>query len=238
MVSQAYQNSATSIIACNDKFENEYVIGRKDRGIQSISDLKGKRIGVARQTIAEFYLGRFLALNNIKLQDVTIVNVNPGQFVDSFAGGEVDAITVWQPYAQQILQKETGSVTSWRANSNQAAYSILIANNSWITEHPAEVREFLKSLKEAEDFVVQNPDKAKTAVKQALSYNDSYINQVWSEHDFSLSLDLSLVAAMNDEAHWMIANNLTSEKSVPDFAKYFYLDGLKAIKPAAVNISK
>ena len=40
---------------------------------------------------------------------------------------------------------------------------------------------------------------------------------------------------MEDEARWMIKNNLTTEKQVPDFMNYIYADGLKAIKPEAVK---
>ena len=59
---------------------------------------------------------------------------------------------------------------------------------------------------------------------------------VWSQNQFSLSLDQSLITAMEDEARWMIKNNLTTEKQVPDFLDYIYEDGLKAVKPEAVNI--
>jgi NitT/TauT family transport system substrate-binding protein len=41
---------------------------------------------------------------------------------------------------------------------------------------------------------------------------------------------------MEDEARWMIKNNLTRERAIPDFTNYIYLDGLKAIKPEVVNI--
>jgi NitT/TauT family transport system substrate-binding protein len=59
---------------------------------------------------------------------------------------------------------------------------------------------------------------------------------IWPEHQFSLTLDQGLVAAMEDETRWMIANNLTAATQVPDFLNYIYLDGLEAIKPEAVNI--
>ena len=52
----------------------------------------------------------------------------------------------------------------------------------------------------------------------------------------SVSLDQSLIAAMEDEARWMIKNNLTREKQIPDFMNYIYVDGLKAVKPEAVKI--
>ncbi|MCX9087518.1 MAG: hypothetical protein OIN90_08140 [Candidatus Methanoperedens sp.] len=41
---------------------------------------------------------------------------------------------------------------------------------------------------------------------------------------------------MEDEARWMINNNLTTEENVPDFLDYIYEDELKSIKPEAVNI--
>src|SRR4030042_7086679 len=41
------------IIACFSKFQNTYILGRPDKGVSSIADLKGKRIGVARQTSPE-----------------------------------------------------------------------------------------------------------------------------------------------------------------------------------------
>ena len=73
-------------------------------------------------------------------------------------------------------------------------------------------------------------------MQKRLGYDDAYIAKVWKDNLFSLSLDHSLVAAMEDEARWMITNKLTAEKKVPDFLDYIDLDGLKAIKPEAVNI--
>ncbi|RJQ48417.1 MAG: hypothetical protein C4530_24665 [Desulfobacteraceae bacterium] len=46
----------------------------------------------------------------------------------------------------------------------------------------------------------------------------------------------SLIAAMRDEARWIIKNNLTTEKQVPDFLDYNYADGLKAVKPGEMDI--
>ena len=41
--------------------------------------------------------------------------------------------------------------------------------------------------------------------------------RLWPRYQFSPSLDQSLIAAMEDEARWMISNGLTPEKQVPDF---------------------
>ena len=59
---------------------------------------------------------------------------------------------------------------------------------------------------------------------------------IWPDHQFSLTLDQSLLIAMEDEGRWMIKNNLTTEKTMPDFRDYIYTKGLEEVKPDAVNI--
>jgi hypothetical protein len=41
---------------------------------------------------------------------------------------------------------------------------------------------------------------------------------------------------MEDEARWMISNNLTAKKTVPNFLNNISTDGLKTVKPEAVKI--
>jgi NitT/TauT family transport system substrate-binding protein len=69
-----------------------------------------------------------------------------------------------------------------------------------------------------------------------MNFDDAYLEIIWQRYQFSLSLDQSLILAMEDEARWMIKNKLTKENQVPNFMNYLYLDGLKAVKPEAVNI--
>jgi NitT/TauT family transport system substrate-binding protein len=235
-VRTVFQKEQICIIACNDKFENDYIVGRKDRGINKVSDLKGKRIGVSLKTINEFYLGRFLGLNGIDMKDIVPVDTKPGQFVDALAGGGVDALIAWQPYISRILEKEGNRAVVWPAQSGQAVYGVLVCSRGWLTQRADAVKRFLKSLAEAEDYLFHHPDEAKAIVRKRLKYEDSYMARIWPQHRFSLSLDQTLIVAMKDEAQWMIKNNLTSEKTIPDFMDNIYLDGLMAVRPEAVSI--
>ena len=125
---------------------------------------------------------------------------------------------------------------TWSAHSGQSAYGTLVGKSDWITRHPELVKRLLNSLAQAESYIIRHPAEAKALTQKRLNYDDGYTASVWAEYQFSLSLDQSLITAMEDEARWMITNNLTTEKQVPDFLDYIYEDGLKAIKPEAVNI--
>ncbi len=236
-VGAALRQEQINIIATNDKFENDYLVARPDRGIEKLADLRGKRIGVARQTITEFFLGRLLDLAGIKPEEVTLVDVKPAQFVDAMVSGDVDALIAWQPYVHRIQKQVTGAVVL-PAQSNRSVYGVLMATSEWLRQHPHLVVNFLKSLRAAEDYVVLRPEQAKAAVQKRLGYEDVYMASVWTEHHFALSLDHSLIVAMTDEARWMIKNKLTTAQQSPDFLNSVYVDGLKMVKPEAVDITR
>jgi len=213
-----------------------YLAGRKDRGVENVSDLKGKKIGVTKGAQAEFLLGRFFNLNGMDMKDIALVDVLPSQFLEVIANGSVDAVVYNQQYDDAIKDHLGNDGVFWSVQSSQLLYSVMVCRNDWIVDHPETVTRFLRSLDLAEDYLISHPAEAKAIVQKRLNFSDAYMVTIWPKHQYSLTLDQSLVAAMEDEARWMIANNLTTEKTVPDFTDYIYTKGLEVVKPEAVNI--
>jgi NitT/TauT family transport system substrate-binding protein len=237
LVGRTFQKAKIRIIGNIDKAEFLFLVGRKDRGIEKASDLKGKRVGTTFRTVAHFHLGRFLNLNGMNIQDITLVDVKtPEEWVNAVVNGDIDAVATAQPYANLAKERLGANAVVWPAQSGQPLHGLIISSNEWITKHPELTRRFLKSLAQAEAYVIHNPAQAKDILQKRLNLDPAYIETVWSQNQFSLSLDESVITAMEDQARWMISNNLTTEKKVPDFIDYIYLDGLKAVKPEAVNI--
>jgi ABC-type nitrate/sulfonate/bicarbonate transport system substrate-binding protein len=233
---KAFETDSISIIANIDKSYVIDFLGLTDRGINSIADIKGKRIGLPRGTLLEFYLGRFLDLNGMSIQDVTLINLSAGQELEAIAQGTVDGAVTRDPWKSKIREQNANRLVSWSVQSNQAAYSILICRNDWIKQHKDVVKRFLTSLAQAEAFIAEHPAEAKAILQKRYGYDDEHIARVWAENQFSLSLEQSLVFALEDEARWTLSNNPTKVNKIPDFGNYIYIDGLKAVKPEAVNI--
>jgi NitT/TauT family transport system substrate-binding protein len=204
--------------------------------VKNIADLKRKKIGVPRNTIAEFYLTRFLTLNGISIGDVSLVDVLPAQAIDAISSGSLDAVVVWEPYSSQMKGQLADRVVGWSVQSSQPGFGVISGSSDWLVGNREIVVRFLKALVKAEGYLIRNTDAARHIIQKRLNYDDASMDILWSESLFSISLDQSLIVTMEDEARWMIKNNLTSEKQIPDFLGYIYEDALKAIKPEAVNI--
>jgi len=239
LVRQALLKKRVRAIAAIDTGEYIYVVARKDRGITKASDLKGRRVGTTVGTIADFYLGRFLELNGLSIKDVRLVDVKtPTGWVNAVADGEVDAISTAQPYADAARKRLGDNAVSWSAQSRQPLFALAVATDEWIAEHPRQIERFLKAMARAEDHVVRDPADAKVIAQKALDLDAAYIQTVWSQNQYALSLDQSLILAMEDEARWLIKNRLTTETAMPDFADRIYADGLRAVRPEAVDVTR
>jgi NitT/TauT family transport system substrate-binding protein len=218
------------------KYENTYIIWRTDSGIKKIQDLKGKKVGVTFKTISEFYLGRTLELNGIDIQQVTLIDTKAADSEETLVHGRVDAVATWEPWVTQIHQRMGKEAITQPLQSGQYAYWNLVSTIGWTKKYSNLLRRLMKSLAWAEDYVARHQDEAKVIVRKRMNFDDAYMEIIWPRYQFTLSLDQSLITAMEDEARWMIKNNLTREKTIPDFTNYIYMDVLKAVKPEAVNI--
>jgi NitT/TauT family transport system substrate-binding protein len=236
IVRQVFNKKDITSFGTVAKYENTYIIWRTDSGIKTIQDLKGKKVGVTVKTISEFYLGRTLDLNGMNIQQVTLIDTRAPDSEKAIAGREVDAVATWEPWVAKISQRMGKEVITMPLQGGQYAYWNLVSTSGWINSHPNLIKRLIKSLVQAETYLASHQSEAKAIVRKRMNFDDAYLEIIWQRYQFSLSLDQSFITAMEDEARWMIKNNLTKEKNVPNFLDYIHEDALKAVKPEAVNI--
>jgi NitT/TauT family transport system substrate-binding protein len=218
------------------KYENTYLICRSDSGIRTIRDLKGKKVGVTLKTISEFYLGRMLDLHGLSIKQIHFMDVKAPEAEKAITVKAVDAVVTWEPWAARIRSRLGKEAITMPLQGGQYAYWNLVSTSNWIKKHPKKIERLMKSLSQAESYLVVHPGEAKAIVRERMKFDEAYLETIWPRYQFALSLDQSLITAMEDEARWMIANSLTTEKKIPDFLNSIAEDGLKAVKPAAVSI--
>lgn len=239
LVIRALNNVSVQTIGTISKSNFAYLVARIDSGISDITDLRGKTIGTTFGTIAHYYLGRFLVLNGVQLEDVNLVDLKtPDEWVNAVVNGSIDAVATAQPYANLAKDGLGNNAVVWSINSNQPQYTQAIATNEWIVQHPDLSISFLKSLYQAEKFINQHADDAKEILQRQMNFTDAYMETVWQQNQFSLSLDQSLILTMEAEARWLISNHLTNQTAMRDFNNYVSVNALLVVKPESVTIIK
>ena len=202
-VQNSFERSDFQILSCVDKYQYFYMAARKDSGIVTPSDLKNKKIGVALGINSQFYLGRFLELNGMSLSDVQVVALQASQYVSAIGNKDVDAVVFMSPYYEKIREQLGDNGVYWSVQSSQPLFSVMIAKSEWTADHSDEITRLLKSLVQAESYLIKNQEQSKAIMQKYLNVDASYVRSIWPDNQFALSLDLSLILAMEDEARWM-----------------------------------
>ncbi len=86
---------------------NDMIVARP--GISSVTELKGKTIGVEIGFVGHLLLLNALEEAGLSEDDVTLLNVPTNETPQVLASGDVDAIVAWQPNSGQALDQVPGS---------------------------------------------------------------------------------------------------------------------------------
>ncbi len=76
----------------------EALIVPKDSAIQSVQDLKGKRVVLNKGSNVHYLLLKVLEANHLKLDDIQVVYLPPADARAAFEKGAVDAWVIWDPF--------------------------------------------------------------------------------------------------------------------------------------------
>jgi NitT/TauT family transport system substrate-binding protein len=98
-------------------------------GINSIKDLKGKKVGIEVSLVEHLLLLRALEANGLKPSDVELVNTGTNETPQTLASGKVSAIGAWYPVSGQALQQVPGAKPLYTsAEAKGLIYDVLAVN--------------------------------------------------------------------------------------------------------------
>ena len=133
--------------------------------IQSVADLKGKRVGVGKGTSANNLLVAALDKAGVPFDQITPVYLSPADAAAAFASDQIDAWAVWDPFFAIAETRYQPRVLA-RSSDVLKVNSYILANKDFAKEHPEVVTTTIASFGEAAKWADQNRDKVAAALHE------------------------------------------------------------------------
>ena len=139
----------------------EVLVARNGSGVNSLADLKGKKIGVPFTSTTHFHTMVALQSAGIDPASVRILNMRPPEIAAAWERGDIDATFIWDPVLSKIKATGKPLITSGEIakKTGKATFDGIVANTEWAKANADFVAAFIKVVAAADADYRANASK-------------------------------------------------------------------------------
>lgn len=140
-------------------------------GIDSIEDLKGKKVATPFASTAHFSLLAALEDAGVPADEVDIIDAEPDDIYAAWTRGDIDGAYVWNPNLAK-LKDEGGTVlidSSELAAKGQTTYDLAVVTNEFAEQYPDVVDIWAQAQDRAVTLIKDDPDEAASILASELN---------------------------------------------------------------------
>ena len=143
------------------------ILTRKDTGIRTVADLKGKKVGIPGEYGSSWLaLQAYLASANMTTSDVNVMSIGYTQ-TSALSKGDVDAIVGFAN--NEAVQLSAAGVDAQAVECDctiPLVSASLVTTPQWAKDHANELKELLAATQEGMTTAVEHPDQAFAATEK------------------------------------------------------------------------
>jgi aliphatic sulfonates family ABC transporter substrate-binding protein len=124
------------------------ILVRKDSGITTLADLRGKRIALVKGSSAHNVLVQVLAKAGIAYGDIRPVYLAPADAGAAFRSGSVDAWSIWDPF-YAVAQRDPNTRVLTDAQGIAPSNSFFLASRDYASAHPDVIKAVVEETTQA-----------------------------------------------------------------------------------------
>ena len=206
------------------------IIAKKDSGIASIRDLKGKRVAVFPGTTQEVFFLERLRMEGMTIRDVEPVRVSFSEMHIALSRGDIDAYVGAEPGPGVSLSSGVGSLVEYPYSTAMGSLNMVFGTHrDVITEKPDLVRVMMGIHQRATDFASSNKDAMVAMASSKLGQKKEAIEASVPNVELTWRLGPKEIEQSKIYADHMLS--LKQIKRLPDFATFIDTSFVDAVKP-------
>ena len=135
----------------DDIADAEALVARNGSGINSVKDLKGKKVATPFVSTSHYQLMVDMKLEGVDPKSVNVMNMRPPEIAAAWERGDIDAAFIWDPVLSKV--KSNGKVLATSGTIGKKGYPTfdgLVVNADWAAKNEAFMVALVKALAKAD----------------------------------------------------------------------------------------
>lgn len=203
-----------------------------ESSMEELPDLRGKQLGIVLGSTAHSGYYHLMEKYNLNPQDITLVNLNPGDMPEALAANQVDAILTWEPIPSLIESRGLGRELTTLAETDNLYPVLALVNTSFAQKHPKKVEALIRGLRKAAEFITGEPQAACDIISEVTGLETAVALKALDHHYFGVYFSDEIMQELVDTAHFLV--QMDTITTVPDMGTFIdtsYLSSNRKISP-------
>ena len=129
----------------------EALVARNGSGVNTVADLKGKKVATPFVSTSHFHLMYALELAGLKSTDAQILNMRPPEIAAAWGRGDLDATFIWDPVLATVKKNGKVLVTSGElCKKGKCTFDGLIVSKKFAAENKDFMTVLVKAIAKAD----------------------------------------------------------------------------------------
>ncbi len=223
------------VVASMGQGDDIKVIARRDSGIISIADLKGKRIATKKGSGGELFMINLFSKEEISLGSVNLIYLNPPEMPAAIARDDVDAYIVWEPHITNGANELGENAIVFSPKGIYGETWNIAARKDFADRNPEKVKAFLRALLKADEFFRKNREAGLEIAERHSGASLETVKAILDEFEIRVSLGDILRKQVLDAAEFAVEQGIVKEREIPSFDGIFNTAFLEEISPETVE---
>lgn len=165
--------------------EAEAILVKKDSPVQSVADLKGKKVALNKGSNVHYLLVKALESAGLKYTDIEPVFLPPGDARPAFEQGKVDAWVIWDPFLA-AAQKATGARILVDGKNLVANQQFYLSTQTYTKQNPQVLKTLVEELQKTADWAKKNQTDVAKFLSQQMGIDQPSIELANQRRDFEV----------------------------------------------------
>jgi sulfonate transport system substrate-binding protein len=190
------------------------IIARRSAGVRTAIDLRSKKIATSLNSSAHFYIVKTLRSVGLSEADVTVVGMTPPEMPAALARGDVDAVSIWEPAAEQSARMLGSDALilqgpDYRERFNLNTTATILADPT----RRAAVADLLRAIIRTSLRVREHAREVQPVIAAKLGLPQEIVAATWGLFRFPASIPDDLLESMVEQEPWMAKNQNRAPRS-------------------------
>ncbi|MEI7639059.1 MAG: ABC transporter substrate-binding protein [Syntrophus sp. (in: bacteria)] len=213
------------------------IVARKDKGIQKIEDLKGKKVGVLKGGFPQYVLDLMLLNAGVDHKKVRLVFDETDRLYQLLLSGKLDAVCLYGIWIEKAKNNLKDNAVLFHDEKITHVTIVHAGKSRNFERNPDLYSKMLKAYIKAEEYVKKNPDAALKMVVDYLKLDMVNSRKIWKPNLVHVALDQSLIKDMENLAQWQIDTGLRSNSKIPNYLEFIQFKNLMDTDQKRVTIA-